>query len=344
MTQTLPRRVKAQPGDTRSRALAVALLGPVLAGAALVAWTVPALAVEGPNVEVESAACSGGTLVAGTGRQVTSTTQTITCPVTLERAGMVRLFGTTNTSAPTFAVGVDGGAAVTVTRPTSPATVTGAVLYTTPSLPAGAHTVEIKYTANNVTIDFYRLDVEPAPTVAPTTPPPTPTPTPTPEPTPTATATPTPTAILPPVAPPPASGGKVASHWTCTHDGMTQLCQVTAWETLPALSVVASAALPVVEQSPVAPSGGELGATSCASSAGPVSSSSPAPVPSSAAPSPAAPSPSPTAGAGSSSVCLVPVSAELAPGTAMGLWLFLGSLLLLGVVGLVRREGRGFRG
>lgn len=73
----------------------------------------------------------------------------------------------------------------------------------------------------------------------------------------------------------------------------------------------------------------------------------------SAPPSGSSPSPSPSStsspsasGSGSSSGPSSPCSVEatLERGQAFGLWLFLGSLLLLATTAFLRREGRGFRG
>ena len=84
----------------------------------------------------------------------------------------------------------------------------------------------------------------------------------------------------------------------------------------------------------------------CSPQAPPSPSGSAPPSGSSPSASPSSTSSPSASGSGSSSApgSLCSVEATLERGQAFGLWLFLGALLLLGVVTFLRREGRGFRG
>jgi hypothetical protein len=160
-------------------------------------------------------------------------------------------------------------------------------------------------------------------------------------------------APLPSLAP-----GELAtpSAWSCSTDPATSVeaCEVTSWQVLPAAPAPADpvSPLPVTVTAPINldPAGFPLAvsevspppAVTSESVCGPTSpSSSPSPSATSEPATEPSPSPSPSS-APSPAPCVV--TTALVDGQAFGLWLFLGSLTMLGVFTVLRREGRGFRG
>jgi hypothetical protein len=160
----------------------------------------------------------------------------------------------------------------------------------------------------------------------------------------------------------------VPSGWTChgtasdLNNATTDDCQVSGWElsgpptspepyptAVDVLNFPSPPAVTIVGPDPSAspwPVSGELDATStttldCSSS---TSEPSPEPSPSPSETTTTEPSPSPSAEPSPEPEPSCAVYASLERGQAFGLWLFLGALLMLAVYGVVRREGRGFRG